>query len=186
MKLGMVTYNMGKYPKEPTCRMKPLHVLFCFLLVSVLAGCDKHGQSIPQDRFQIEVDNVVEDNQLFVIRLNLRFAGVKRVYVSQGNNGEMSLTTLEKPGKEPCACELIILADLIDQSGIQSVRWLCRLEDGTSTAGGPSLFPVKDQEKIRDVAQVTITSGQYPLERDIELGTFQKEPLRLRVSSNIK
>jgi len=134
----------------------------------------------------MEVENIVEDNQLFVVRLKLSFAGAKRIYFSQGNNGEMSLTTLEGPGKEPCACRLIILADLIDQSGIQSVRWLCRLEDGTSVAGGPCLLPVKDKEEIRDVAQITITSGEYPLESDIELGTFREEPLRLRVSSNIK
>jgi hypothetical protein len=151
------------------------------LLVSVfLTGCNPGRQSPPSGRFQVDVDQITKTDDLVILRLRLKFAGERRVTLSEENDSE---TATISPDSETglAECEVLLVADVVDSAHTNIVKWLDQIQGKGVRAGGPATYQMEPGKSLADQLDVHIRSGDYDFDSDLDIATFRGRTLRMKI-----
>lgn len=152
------------------------------VLVVVLSGCIAKEPTIPQGKFLLHVNTLVDDDTIIVKNLEITAKGPCVVEVREKGGRDQSRIDVDSETNLSRA-EVILMADMISFSSQQNafVTWLVRIKHNGGHVGGASRMSVPHETKLPEYIDLTIKTGEYEFERDIELGTLDGKPIALRV-----
>ncbi len=145
-------------------------------------GCAKRQEPIPAGSFRAIVEDVVDDELVFVKRIAITAPGRRSVGISE-RGGLDRIWGDPDPKTGLMTAEVVVVADLIKSqtSSENTLRWMVRMKSGGSTVGGPGLRRAGSAGSLRDIVSFRLDSGVHPLSRDLTLGYIQDRELILRV-----
>lgn len=159
--------------------MRAFHVSLIVVLFSVLSGCEREA-SIPGGKFVIETTVLAQSGDLYIALLDVTFSGRNTVRVYEEQDAE---TLWVEPDRETGIgkCDILILADLVNQSSCRRVKWLHQIRSSGSKAGGPAIYSLEQDQSLDDLLKMEILSGEYSIGSEITIATFQGRQLKLGV-----
>jgi len=163
-----------------------LRTLLVMVVILCLSGCRDSNTSIPQNAYRLEAEDLVDQKGvMFVKRLAITAHGTRTIGigVGQGNRDQARANPDRRSGNDLITVDIIILADLIDDSMSQSklLRWLVQVKCGSTTMCGPSLLPAPASMSLEDIVTLNVQPGEHSVGQPLVLGRLQGKEILLTV-----
>ncbi len=158
--------------------MKSLLYTFSAIIILSLAACNQSRISIPKDKVNIEVNKIYDGDNLIIYLLDIKFLEERVVRLSE--KGGLSQAKIEPDLKSGIStCEVLIMADRIAIGDKSRIKLLNQIRGSGVTVGGPDEYTLEASDKLKDVLKIEIKSGEYNIDSEIKISSFQNHPLNL-------
>ena len=167
-------------------------ITICVFSCLAVTGCgEKSIQATPareSDHFEVKLDVVSDDAELYIAKINLLFSGRHSVKVLESDHGQSKIHSAVSPNGE---ASVLVVFSYSDVGRLETAKTLFSSnavsEGEMSTmkvpAGGPSEFVVREDEEPKDVFSFTATPGDhYPFGQPITIAKIPGEPVKLVVN----
>ena len=162
-------------------QMKTLGLLAATASIALMSGCGSSNDDVPEGKFHIEVQSIVEGAYAECTQLNLTLRGSKTVHLGQpGDNETIGVST-----DGDWSCRIVALATLMECDDGAKVVWLHQIQKDGQVAGSPDTINVEDAysrgQTLQELLRITVTTGDYPLGQEIDVAEFGESILKLKV-----
>ena len=145
-----------------------------------LASCRNEEKQIPAGSFKVQVETLVETKDVLVKHLRIEAPGKREVRLVKKDSRSKAVIS---PGQNQpnMHADIACVAVLIRSPNSQgTLKLLMQIKGQGVTVGGPSSGPV-DADKVDDILQLKVDQDYYDLGDEIEIGSFQGDPIKLTV-----
>ncbi len=161
--------------------MKTPRFLLAVALAVVLGGCER-GETIPQDRFKLSIEEVITGEYMAVSVLRIQVP-VKASVSVDTEDSHNHVTTADPPVDGPREGEVLLAAVRVapGKSEEAYIQVLTRARAAGSDAGGPAVFPVPVGTALGDFFKITAADGNFALDSPLKIAELRGKPVTLTV-----
>ena len=160
---------------------------FGFLLLGFLLGGCQPSMTVPQDRFNLSVAEVITGEDIVVSVLKI--TAPKKVSISVDAEGSHNHVTPGDPLVEgPRKGEILLTAARVAPGGSEDafIQVLMRARDQAGYAGGPAVFRVPTATKLQAFFKLTAADGTFALDEPLKIAELRGKPVKLTVGKPTK
>ena len=178
-------------------QMRSTIIALLAIIALSVSGCQPESKPIPDDAFRVTIIEMAKYDDLIAANLRLEFMGKRTVSISRKGGGastSSSITVDPSTNRDSHGIGVVdvpFVATLTEvPDSTNRLKWLVGLNErrgnvlGTRAGGGPLSVAV-EAERLGDILGLSISEGLYPVGQDVTIGTFQDQPIVLRVERGV-
>ena len=157
------------------------YLFFLTAISLILFSCSKKTESdseFPDNKVRIHVEEIVNDDTLLVYQILVTAKGDTKISISEDG---ISVSP-NSQNKDLMEATITVVADLLKgPKGEARLRWYVKNSSGGATVVSSSIVPAADADKILDVVQFQLESGEYDRSKSIDFSSVMNKNHQLLI-----
>ena len=161
--------------------MRSIIVVSLLFLLALSVACGSRNSDAPSSEtmFRVKTKQIAKADDLVIVKVDFSFYGKRKISFGEGE-GSMSSASGGN-SEEITKGSLLLVVDLLGAEDASRVKFLGQIRVPGVICGGPEVGPVEAGMKVKNLFNVTVKNGEYPIGSEIDVAVFRGRTFRMKV-----